>query len=54
MRDTDLLEQRAVKRGWRSGVDLVYVKAAGWGARRGCLGASVWGRFAVSVSPPGE
>jgi predicted alpha/beta superfamily hydrolase len=29
LRDTDLLNSVLLKRGWRSGVDLVYVKAAG-------------------------
>jgi len=29
VRDADMLDQMLVKRGWRSGVDLAYVKAEG-------------------------
>jgi hypothetical protein len=29
LRDTDMLDRLLLKRGWRSGVDLAYVKAQG-------------------------
>ena len=37
-----------LKRGWQSGVDLIYDEGGWCGSRRKCLVGAIWGRFAIS------